>query len=144
MIQRTKNSKTKKNRKHMQKHVFENGASGLYYSYMLKNSFKRLTLVTHKPNGFSIQKRGKICYHKLQPSNHLSNHLCVISIPSLGFFFSPFFMFNKRNIQISATCTLQLDVVTNDSETCLFPFANNVVNYTNLRNIYSLLIYFMF
>lgn len=144
MIQRTKNSKTKKNRKHMQKHVFENRASGLYYSYMLKNSFKRLTLVTHKPNGFSIQKRGKICYHKLQPSNHLSNHLCVISIPSLGFFFSPFFMFNKRNIQISATCTLQLDVVTNDSETCLFPFANNVVNYTNLRNIYSLLIYFMF
>lgn len=132
MTQRTKKGKTKKNRKHMQKHVFENGASGLYYSYMLKNSFKRLTLVTHKPNGFSIQKRGKICYHKLQPSNHLSNHLCVISIPSLGFFFSPFFMFNKRNIQISATCTLQLDVVTNDSETCLFPSANNVVNYTNL------------
>lgn len=30
------------------------------YSYMLKNSFKRLTLVTHKPNGFSIQKRGKM------------------------------------------------------------------------------------
>lgn len=58
----------------------------------------------------------------------------------LYLFFFPLFTLKKETHRF--VLLLQSEMVTNDSEPCLFPSANNVVNYTNRWNIYGLLIFY--